>query len=538
MKPRNTKVKNNSIPILPLEQCLAKTINGKPGCTVLEHCLCVGSIAAALWERITPEIQQLLPRDIVLFLAACHDIGKISPGFARKIFQAIAKEYPNEVKPEWKELIESTINWEETHTKIGQCALKDTDAARWARVVGMHHGQTDTMLEFAEPATAASFGGPEWQSLRMEAVAELTKVFGPFPKNASKPSQEQIKMAAALIVIADWLGSDEHFLIDGKVPEKSTLKTHANEILDQIGWTVPKPLPNRRFGDIFTEKEGMPWTPNEMQKAFYHVVSKPGIYVIEAPMGLGKTEAALWGAYRLIGAGYHNGIYFALPTRTTSNKIHERFEPYLDRTFEASPDARLIHGTAWMKYFDHAQNRFVTQKENSEPGGKDYFTGAAWFRPAKRALLQSFGVGTIDQTLLGVLPAKHAFLRLFGLAGKVVIFDEVHSYDLYTGTLLNETIRELVKLGASVIVLSATLTRERRESLLRAAGDTSSSAESSGSKEPYPLISCRYHSHETGQIAVMPPRDKTIVTVHGQNMKIGIIRNKLATGQRYHGDNG
>ena len=28
------------------------------------------------------------------------------------------------------------------------------------------------------------------------------------------------------------------------------------------------------------------------------------------------------------------------------------------------------------------------------------------------------------------------------------------------------------------------------------------------------------------------------VTVHGQNMKIGIIRNKLATGQRYHGDNG
>ena len=28
------------------------------------------------------------------------------------------------------------------------------------------------------------------------------------------------------------------------------------------------------------------------------------------------------------------------------------------------------------------------------------------------------------------------------------------------------------------------------------------------------------------------------VTVHGQNIKIGIIRNKLATGQRYHGDNG
>jgi len=32
---------------------------------------------------------------------------------------------------------------------------------------------------------------------------------------------------------------------------------------------------------------------------------------------------------------------------------------------------------------------------------------------------------------------KHFFVRRFALAGKVVILDEIHSYDLYTGTLID-----------------------------------------------------------------------------------------------------
>ena len=514
MRLQPSKESGRNVPIISLDKCLAKTIDGRPGCTVLEHCFYVGAIAAALWERLSPEMQKLLPKQIVVVLAALHDIGKISPGFAKKIFKAVAEKFPDEIKPEWKELIKSSANWEEYHAKIGQCALKDTDAADWARAVGMHHGEIDASLEFTKSANAEIFGGSNWQILRKEAYTKLLNFFGSFPKDASKPSREQLEMAAALIVVADWLGSDEHFLDDGKVPKKSELADRANEILDQIGWSVPKPLQNRSFDEIFTEKAGKPWMPNEMQSAFYKVAKEPGVYVIEAPMGQGKTEAALWGAYRLIQSGYHNGIYFALPTRTTSDKIHERFELYLDHSFESSPGARLIHGKAWMKYFDKARNQSGIKNESEVIGGKDYFTGTAWFRPAKRALLQSFGVGTIDQTLLGVLPVKYAFLRLFGLAGKVIIFDEVHSYDFYTGTLLDKTIRELVKLGASVIILSATLTRSRRESLFKTAGDDSPSAEQLDTTEPYPLISYRYHSHGTGQIAVAPPPDKNIRLEH------------------------
>ena len=73
----------------------------------------------------------------------------------------------------------------------------------------------------------------------------------------------------------------------------------------------------------------------------------------------------------------------------------------------------------------------------------DARAGRDWFASAKRALIAPFGVGTVDQALLGVVAAKHFFVRHFALAGKVVILDEIHSYDLYTGTLIDKLITTL-----------------------------------------------------------------------------------------------
>ncbi len=73
--------------------------------------------------------------------------------------------------------------------------------------------------------------------------------------------------------------------------------------------------------------------------------------------------------------------------------------------------------------------------------------GRDWFASAKRALLAPFGVGTVDQALLGVVAAKHFFVRHYALAGRVVILDEIHSYDVYTGTLIDKLISTLEGLG-------------------------------------------------------------------------------------------
>lgn len=183
-------------------------------------------------------------------------------------------------------------------------------------------------------------------------------------------------------------------------------------------------------------------------------------------MGLGKTEAALYVAYRLLESGQACGIYFALPTQLTSNKIFERFNGFLERILETDCHRRalLLHGKAWLLDTEMG--------EEGRPGG-------AWFNHAKRGLLAPFGVGTIDQALMAAMNVKHGFVRAFGLAGKVVILDEVHTYDVYTGTILNALVKLLRELRCTVIILSATLNRERRQQLL----------DTPVREEAYPLIS-------------------------------------------------
>jgi CRISPR-associated endonuclease/helicase Cas3 len=64
-----------------------------------------------------------------------------------------------------------------------------------------------------------------------------------------------------------------------------------------------------------------------------------------------------------------------------------------------------------------------------------------------------------------VLPVRHQFVRLWGLANRVVVFDEIHAYDTYTGTLLLHLLGWLMSLGSSVILLSATLPPSLRRKL-------------------------------------------------------------------------
>ena len=128
-----------------------------------------------------------------------------------------------------------------------------------------------------------------------------------------------------------------------------------------------------------------------------------------------------------------------------------------------------------------------------------------WFSSTKRALLAPFGVGTIDQALLGVVAAKHFFVRHFALAGKVVILDEVHSYDLYTGTLIDKLITTLESLGCTVIVLSATLTGKRLGQIIALPDDMPEDYEL-----PYPLITGRKEGIDLEPTTAEPPEPQII----------------------------
>jgi len=178
-------------------------------------------------------------------------------------------------------------------------------------------------------------------------------------------------------------------------------------------------------------------------------------------------------------------LYFALPTEATSNQMYRRVQEFL------GAPVKLIHGHAFLKKDD-----FHLKLQNEPNDQKKRLASLEWFAPKKRALLAPYGVGTIDQAELAALNVPHNALRLFGLAGKVLIVDEVHAYDTYMTTIIERLLEWLSALGTPVIMLSATLTRDKRESLARAYG-----VNSLGEDNAYPLITICPKGHSIWSVS-------------------------------------
>ncbi|HEY3420319.1 MAG TPA: CRISPR-associated helicase Cas3' [Methanomassiliicoccales archaeon] len=217
------------------------------------------------------------------------------------------------------------------------------------------------------------------------------------------------------------------------------------------------------FGEVFGFQDLFP-----LQSSTVNMVTKlegPSLVLIEGPMGQGKTEAAMFLENYWRRTLDNRGAYVALPTQATANQMFHRIRLYLEHaSFDGYVNLHLLHGYAALSP-EYAQLR----TQNSVSDDSQTVVAVQWFSSQKkRAILSSYGVGTVDQALMAVLPSKHFFVRLFGLAGKTVVVDEVHAYDLYTSTLLEILLSWLSALGCSVVVLSATLPRKRSAELIYA----------------------------------------------------------------------
>jgi CRISPR-associated endonuclease/helicase Cas3 len=190
-------------------------------------------------------------------------------------------------------------------------------------------------------------------------------------------------------------------------------------------------------------------------------------------MGEGKTEAGLLLADKLATAAGQRGFYFGLPTQATSNQMFTRICSFLERRYgnTAAVPVILSHGHAslspeFLSLLERGRLFSELASVGDEP--TEGIFASSWFVRSRRGLLARFGVGTIDQALMASLITKHVFVRVFGLAGKVLIIDEVHAYDTYMSTLIERLMEWLGALQCSVVMLSATLPVARRNALLRA----------------------------------------------------------------------
>ena len=457
-KPRqeNTMLRptqKSALQVIPYNDCLAKTIpleaGSKPGVSVKTHCLIVGYVAKELLSRLPVWLREnLFPKGSEL-IAAAHDVGKISPAFQEKIHRGIGKAL-GITNPDMDERIGG-------HSTVSQAAVSAC-SKYIPGILGRHHGNSPPCVESPD---AGIYGGSGWQKERMDLLSALKEGL-----NVDWPvvsSDLHADVLSGLTTVADWIGSGSLF----DEADNDSWKNSISEALDRAGFVAPKIRKGLTFEEIFG------FSPRDVQTTLAKSINTRGAYVLEAPMGVGKTEAALYAAYQALEKGDATGIYFALPTQLTSDKIYARMNQFLVKILDESDANRrslLLHSSAWLRDTEL---------------GEDGSPGHSWFNSAKRGLLAPFAVGTVDQALMGVMNVKHGFVRTFGLAGKVVILDEVHSYDGYTGTILNELVKALRELHCTVIILSATLTVEQRYSILGA----SSNPGLEKPPTPYPLIS-------------------------------------------------
>lgn len=469
--PARTSSSAGGAAALPPERCLAKTWElpqrTLAGRTVEEHCRIAGAVAACLCARLNAVVPGLLPPGAEL-PALLHDVGKASLPFQKRLYDAITDRGPDAALT-GAALAKADLAWESSvggHGAVSRACLAGLGApAAVARIAGAHHGRA--LKTFADDAAQA--GGPAWQTLRREICKRLLGGRTDWPQLEGRLE----RIVGGLTVTADWIASGP--LFDNPQEDWKPLIERA---VDEAGFRWPDIRPGLSFEDIFG------FAPRPAQRALYEAISGPGVFVLEAPMGLGKTEAALYAAYRMLAQKKSCGLYFALPTQLTSNRIHRRVNAFLSSILNEEGEALLLHGMAWLE-------RFQRQRMGAEAAPNQ-----AWFARGRRGILAPFGVGTIDQALFSVLNVRHGALRSFGLAGKTVILDEVHSYDAYTGTILDALIEQLRAMRCTVIVLSATLTAQRRAAILPGVKDAPSTA--------YPLISAAPEDAGVREIACEP----------------------------------
>lgn len=462
----------------------AKSTADGNGYSLLGHMLDVCAVAYVLLGREPAETLRLCAQDLglppaaarqwIAALVGLHDFGKATPTFERAwargkaAVEVAGLPFPDASgKPKHGLLSQKLLR-----DKLVEMGVSASVAGVVADAIGAHHGFRFDQRKI-QGVTRQHLGTGGWVDVRQELADEYFEAIGldlTEPPSADGFAGQAYVRLAGLTTFSDWIGSTADYfptsrlVTDPRAHYQDALAL-AESALDSIGWSRRTPLvPNGTgFAELFPD-----FAPNELQQATIEVVDAtiaPSLIVVEAPMGQGKTEAALYAHAALQERLGHRGMYVALPSQATGNAMFERMKEFLasvDR--QEPPDLQLLHGASILN--DSYANIKVSGVDGPDNTEENVWA-RSWFTSNKRGLLSEYGVGTVDQALLGVLNLKHQPLRLWGLGNRTVVIDEVHAYELFTSELIEHLVEWLAALGSTVILLSATLPRSTRRRLLK-----------------------------------------------------------------------
>lgn len=454
---------------------------------------------------------------LMKLIVGAHDIGKCSPMFLTQNIELYERIFKNNDFPRKYQRAEE-LRGDNPHSWIGEIAFERWLESRWnpgnrskrsakqlGSIIGAHHGRPVSWQRHRDMANpnlhAVVSGNDSWRRVRRELLEWWMNWTGSQEivdqcQGLIFPTTWQ-SLVAGITVMADWIASNQELfpLIDWNdlYPERLLSAEHHRQ-RTKAAWEKlhlppswqPEMLshdPDELLQTLFAldaDAHARPAQVAAVESA--EKMALPGMMIVEEVMGAGKTEAALMAATILAKRAGTSGVLVALPTKATTDAMFSRVVEWAQTSAKSGFSLKLQHGNAALNnvYKKIQYGRIASAGNAVSPGqsssiGIDEESGHSrqpavvhrWFNK-KAALLASVVVCTVDHLLFSALRTKHVSLRHLGISDKVVIIDEVHSYDVYTSQFLKRTVQWLGAFGVPVIALSATLTRRAREELFSA----------------------------------------------------------------------
>ncbi|HEX6937947.1 MAG TPA: CRISPR-associated helicase Cas3' [Longimicrobiales bacterium] len=459
----------------------------RPRYELWRHLLDTAAVAYELVPRLLPTPDW--PLEWIAALVGLHDVGKADPLFQWKVpelcVDLAAAFSGDERRPPDGEVLKFRHEFRSRQILSSQLAarsrnpgdlLEEEARKAVARAAAMHHG-FEAGRGREDPEKCLPKRAARWNPIREELctlVFDACGVEGPVPPPPAHLDAFGARLLA-ITIASDWIASNHQIF----QPPSATIGTgkdyleaaraQAREALDRIGIEARSKRP---AAPPQWERICPAGPPRGVQCLVAELVEHgvaPGLAIIEAPMGEGKTEAAIHLGEHWVRTLGLSGMYIALPTQATSNQMHRRYLEYLQRA-NGGAVPLLVHGMAWLldDAARHATDVEIDAGAEPEQSRKQRQEAQEWLRNARRALLAPHAVGTIDQVLFVALAVRFGALRLLGLSGKVLIVDEVHACDAFMQKRLERVLEWCRVLGTPVILLSATLSRGQRDALVHA----------------------------------------------------------------------
>ncbi|HRE00122.1 MAG TPA: CRISPR-associated endonuclease Cas3'' [Ilumatobacteraceae bacterium] len=319
---------------------------------LVQHLLDTLAVAEVMWDRfLAPCVRQRLDeiagggegRAFFSWVAGLHDIGKATP-----IFQVQAESLRSRVQTAGLDLTglrpnEKRIDWR--HEVAGAAALVEELTTAWGPetavewvwpLVAGHHGLFPDGGRLAlrrEQARQRMNGSNDvaWVGARQVLIHLVTAAAGFQHVTDGQPQQapsraEQLAIAG-LIVMADWIASGPFLSGTSRLDDCGLMhaRRRAERAWDALGlrggWDrrldVPDDIYRARFDRSARHVQAL---AVDVARA----MPGPGLMVVEAPMGEGKTELALAVAEVFASRFGQSGVAVAMPTQATCDPIYLR----------------------------------------------------------------------------------------------------------------------------------------------------------------------------------------------------------------------